>query len=1162
MKELNKALFIIFSILCTASYGLISAEAAIESTPLQLGQDESLMVIVGLNVQPSGGRRTSRALQEKLLDSLSEDQVQLYARFESLPFVALRVDSAALQKLYKSPFVTSVQEDVPMPPLLESSTALIGAPALWNAGYEGTAQAVVLLDSGIDANHPFFGGRVVAEACFSNAGGTGGGTTLCPNGSSEQSGSGSADVTIAACDGGSLCQHGSHLAGIAAGNGVSFDGVARGADIIAIQAFTRFDGGPCGTSSCVLSYTSDQLKALDYVATLSASHEIAAVNISLGYSSYSDQALCDAHNQATKMAIDKLRSLGIATIIAAGNDGLTNALTVPACISSAVAVSATTDEDQVASFSNIHEMVDLLAPGVSITSSVPVDAFSTMSGTSVATPHVTGAWALLKSIHPSATVDDILSALQDYSVPISDTRPSGTISKPRIQLDLAAQRLMPATWLGESSSWQEANNWSTGLVPSCIGASATIPSAPAGGYFPTIDGDSAVGTLIIEDGALLEMSAHTLSICGDLDVQDTGLFNALGGTLLFKGQRQQAIRMSNGQLFHLQIGDGAQSPFVTLESDLDINGDLNIMSAASLDGGRQTIKVAGTWHEHVNSFIPSSSRVILDGQQQTISKVTSRLVLAEDFSERDDELDRYFYFPPPLGWAVANEGQGYPWLFGYSSAAPNTPDRGGHARYIWNGSASASADTWLFTPQLSLYPALTYRLEFSYGAKTGNLPEKLAVSLGTEQSALGMGTLLYSTTNITNTSWQTATITFTVPSDGLYHLGFHAYSDAGSSELALDDITLSAKQELTFHNLTVNGEASVQSDVRVQNDLLIRPNGLLKLETNDLSVAGSVTNHGEVEQRRAISDSSGNTTYDFLTIKNAADSQPKYHGVQITPDGGAALGMTSVRIGGHQSCTSPTDPQLIQRCFEITPSSPNSATIRYWFSEAERNGRDADGIKIWDWKISQGGSWTQVGHSPAYGSTGEGNTACSTDANCWFEWQGIDSYSPMTSGDGSQPPTGSPSAPLSIQLASFSATERGTSILLTWQTVSELNNLGFNLYRHACSPPTDECLAANPLPNTPLNPTLIPSQVPGSGQGSFYEWADEALQLGTTYLYWLESVELNGNSSHHGPIEITPVATTSIQLAHLHVSPPPSELAITLLILLSLGYFALLRVKH
>ncbi|UCG06665.1 MAG: S8 family serine peptidase, partial [Desulfobacterales bacterium] len=187
------------------------------------------------------------------------------------------------------------------------------------------------------------------------------------------------------------CDHGTHVAGVAAGlNAVSrdptFDGVAKGADIIAIQVFSKFTGSNCSPlpSPCALSWISDQIQGLERVYALRNTYKIAAVNMSLGGGRYTSP--CDS--QPHKAIIDNLRSSGIATVIASGNNGYTDALSSPACISTAVSVGATEKDDDVASFSNSATFLDLLAPGVSIRSSVPntKTSYARFSGTSMAAP--------------------------------------------------------------------------------------------------------------------------------------------------------------------------------------------------------------------------------------------------------------------------------------------------------------------------------------------------------------------------------------------------------------------------------------------------------------------------------------------------------------------------------------------------------------------------------------------------------------------------------------------------------------------------------------------------------------------------------------------------------------------------------------------------------
>jgi subtilisin family serine protease len=305
-------------------------------------------------------------------------------------------------------------------------------------GFDGTGWTVAVLDTGVDKTHPFLNGKVVDEAYYSSNG-------SCPNGSMEQIGAG-ASVPCTYAAGG--CQHGTHVAGIAAGRGTSFSGVARGANIIAMQVFSRLTGSACTDAGvdedpCALTYRSDYTKGLERVYTLRGTYQIAAVNLSLGGGEYTTQAACDEANLMQKMAIDNLRSVGIATVVASGNNDFSDGLNAPACLSSAVSVGATTKTDMIPSFSNSAPFLSLLAPGVDIRSSIPGGGFAAKDGTSMATPHVAGAWAIMKQKFPAASVSSVLNALQTTGLPIQD--PSNGVTTPRIRIFHALQRVIRRT---------------------------------------------------------------------------------------------------------------------------------------------------------------------------------------------------------------------------------------------------------------------------------------------------------------------------------------------------------------------------------------------------------------------------------------------------------------------------------------------------------------------------------------------------------------------------------------------------------------------------------------------------------------------------------------------------------------------------------------------
>lgn len=357
----------------------------------------------------------------------------------SVPLAAFEVNTTGLAYLAKNPMIASVQEDALNFPTLGSSTGVIDAPEAWALGYDGSGQTVAIIDTGVQNNHSFLSGRVVAEACYSTNSGRNI-KSLCPNGQTSQTGTGAASPLATQCISGStnLCTHGTHVAGISSGNGTSFDGVAPASTVIAVQVFTRFNSRwSCYPYSapCISAYSSNIISGLNYVYSLRNTYNIASVNMSLGGGKYTSH--CDTDSR--KPIIDSLRASGIATVIASGNSSYKDGIGAPACISTAISVGATNNSDVVASWSNSDDTLDLLAPGVSINSSIPNNTFAVYSGTSMATPHVAGAWAVLKEAKPSASVTEILAALQATGVPVTDTN---GITTRRIDLDNAITDLL------------------------------------------------------------------------------------------------------------------------------------------------------------------------------------------------------------------------------------------------------------------------------------------------------------------------------------------------------------------------------------------------------------------------------------------------------------------------------------------------------------------------------------------------------------------------------------------------------------------------------------------------------------------------------------------------------------------------------------------------
>jgi subtilisin family serine protease len=325
------------------------------------------------------------------------------------------------------------------------------------SGYSGSGATVAILDTGIDSNHPYIGSRIVAEACFSSpADGTE--HSLCPNGSTSQTGTGAAESDgTPACISGTenLCAHGTHVAGIAAGNasaapGSSGNGVAPAASIVAVQIFTRFPAETPGGSPSIAAYDSDIASGLDYVASLADAHpswNLVAANLSLGGGLVT--GTCDT--DPLKASVDALVTRNIATVIAAGNDGAKAQVSSPGCISTAVTVGATDFSDTIAGFSNRSPVVDLFAPGVGVRSSIPGGIYDTYSGTSMATPQVTGALATLKAHTPAASIATLVAALSATGAPIRFTAKGVKVVRGRIDVLGALAKPAATVGIGDAS---------------------------------------------------------------------------------------------------------------------------------------------------------------------------------------------------------------------------------------------------------------------------------------------------------------------------------------------------------------------------------------------------------------------------------------------------------------------------------------------------------------------------------------------------------------------------------------------------------------------------------------------------------------------------------------------------------------------------------------
>lgn len=325
-------------------------------------------------------------------------------------------------------------------PLLDTSVPTVKASQAWSLGAKGEHVAVAVLDTGVDRNHPFLAGSVVLEACFSTSDPTKHFRSLCPGGGPEEYGQGSASPPPENIF---SYYHGTHVAGIISGeNGLTtagnINGIGPAIDIVAIQVFRKSTSfAECRDTfrPCMTSSVYDQIKALEYVKQISKQYNIVAVNMSLG--AKPARPPCD--DNGYKAVIDELLASDIAVVVASGNDGKEGSY-LPACVSTAVSVAATSDDDTFAPFSNYDDSIDVLAPGVHIVSSTPAGGYVWVDGTSMAAPHITAAIALMRQIYPNAPVSEIVRAIDSDGPTVALP---GNLMKRRLDIGSVIKELAP-----------------------------------------------------------------------------------------------------------------------------------------------------------------------------------------------------------------------------------------------------------------------------------------------------------------------------------------------------------------------------------------------------------------------------------------------------------------------------------------------------------------------------------------------------------------------------------------------------------------------------------------------------------------------------------------------------------------------------------------------
>lgn len=363
--------------------GLVCVTALVTVTDSASAAEEKVKYLIGFEEEAELEAFTEEIDQVGVFSveeqSVAEDtldiDVDIIDEYDYIDVLAVELDPEDIDALSEEAGISFIEEDIELSiqQTVPWGITRVQAPAVHNRGVTGSGVRVAILDSGI-STHSDLTIR--------------GGASFVPG-----------EPTTADLNG-----HGTHVAGTVAAlnNSIGVIGVAPSADLYAVKVL-----GANGRGS-----VSGIAQGLEWAAA----NNMHIANMSLG---------SDAPSTTLERAVNYATSQGVLVIAATGNNG-SGSVGYPARYANAMAVGATDQNNRRANFSQYGTGIDIVAPGVNVQSTYPGNRYASLNGTSMATPHVAGAAALVKQRYPSWNATQIRNHLKNTATNLGNSSQFGS----------------------------------------------------------------------------------------------------------------------------------------------------------------------------------------------------------------------------------------------------------------------------------------------------------------------------------------------------------------------------------------------------------------------------------------------------------------------------------------------------------------------------------------------------------------------------------------------------------------------------------------------------------------------------------------------------------------------------------------------------------------